>query len=461
MEKVLIIDDDPAICSSLSFALSDSFEVLSATDPREALYYLEREDVAVTILDLRLGPVDGLQVLREIRRIDPRSVIIVLTAYGTIRSSVEAMKGGAFYYLTKPVDSKELKTLIERGVEIRNLYKQVEALSNELRKQYEVSGIVGRSKAIHRVLDMVDRVKDIESNVVVLGESGTGKELVARALHFCGYRREQPFQVVNCAAIPEALLESELFGHVKGAFTGASYSYEGKLRAADGGTVFFDEIGEMPLSLQAKVLRFLQDRTVTPIGSLSSFEVNVRVIAATNRDLERLVHEGLFREDLFYRLNVIVIEVPPLRERKEDIPILAKHFIAKHARLLNRDVSDISPEALKSLFNYHYPGNIRELENIIERAVALADGNEVGLCDLPPNIHSVFLNKEDRIPVPSDPDLIPIYMGESLESVERKLILRTLAGVGGKQKDAARILGITDRTLRNKLKTYRDAEKDS
>jgi two-component system response regulator AtoC len=322
MEKVLIIDDDPAICSSLSFALSDSFEVLSATDPREALYYLEREDVAVTILDLRLGPVDGLQVLREIRRIDPRSVIIVLTAYGTIRSSVEAMKGGAFYYLTKPVDSKELKTLIERGVEIRNLYKQVEALSNELRKQYEVSGIVGRSKAIHRVLDMVDRVKDIESNVVVLGESGTGKELVARALHFCGYRREQPFQVVNCAAIPEALLESELFGHVKGAFTGASYSYEGKLRAADGGTVFFDEIGEMPLSLQAKVLRFLQDRTVTPIGSLSSFEVNVRVIAATNRDLERLVHEGLFREDLFYRLNVIVIEVPPLRERKEDIPIL-------------------------------------------------------------------------------------------------------------------------------------------
>lgn len=456
MEKVLIIDDDPAICSSLEFALGDSFEIVTATDPREGLYYYEKEDIAVTVLDLRLGFLDGLQVLREIRKIDPRSIVIVLTAYGTIRSSVEAMKEGAFYYLTKPVDTKELKTLIERGLEIHNLHRQVEALSKEVKKQYEVSSIVGRSKAVRRVLDMIDRVKDIDSNVVITGESGTGKELVARAIHFSGRRREGPFQVVNCAAIPETLLESELFGYVKGAFTGASHSHEGKLRAADGGTVFFDEIGEMPVWLQAKLLRFLQDRTVVPVGSVSSSKVNVRVIAATNRDLKKSVEEGLFREDLYYRLSVITIDVPPLRERKEDIPILTRHFIAKHTRLLDREVSSMSADALRALLDYHYPGNVRELENIVERAVALAHKQEIDIDDLPPELRQ----KEERRSLSFDPDLIPVYVGEALRAVERKVILKTLVKTGGKQKAAAKILGITDRTLRNKMKAYY-SEKDS
>lgn len=454
MEKILIIDDDPAICSSLSFALLNDFEVITATDPAVGFYYLQNEDIALTILDLYLGQVDGLQVLRKIRQFNPHAVVIVLTAYGSIRSSVEAIKEGAFYYLTKPVDIEELKALVNKGLELYHLQARLEMLNKELKKQYESYGIIGRSRAFDKILTLIEKVKDIDSNVLITGESGTGKELVARAIHYYGRRQKGPFEVINCAAIPENLLESELFGYQKGAFTGANRSYEGKLRAAHGGTIFLDEIGEMSLVLQAKVLRFLQDKTVLPLGSINTYPVDVRILAATNRNLPGAIKQNNFREDLYYRLSVINIELPPLRERKEDIPLLVKHFIAKYSALLGRQVDSITPEALRLLLNYNFPGNIRELENIIERSVALATGREITTDNLPSNLQPL------SDPLPMDiPDAIPVFIGETLDQVEKKLILSTLKKTGGRKKEAAILLGITDRTLRNKLKKYRIKEK--
>lgn len=447
MPKVLIIDDEPSICSSLKFALSKQYDVLAFMDPDEALEYVRHNEVSVVLLDVRLGQKDGLTVLPEIKRINPAAAVIIMTAYGSIKASVEAVKNGAFYYITKPVDLPDLLTLVQRAAELVELQTRVHFLDQEVNKKYQAHGIIGKSKAMLDVLNIIDKVKDIDSNVLIQGESGTGKELVARAIHFSGKRREAPFIAVNCAAIPENLLESELFGHEQGAFTGALKAKKGKFELADEGTIFLDEIGEMDVALQAKLLRVLQEKVVIPLGSEKSRKINTRIIAATNKNLLQEVEEGNFREDLYYRLNVIGIYLPPLRERKEDLHLLINHFIAKHCALQGRNVT-MSKDVMEKLLQHEYRGNIRELENIIERLIVLTSGEVIEDFELSKNSLDMYVKRhEDKAD-----SFIPVFFGESLEAVEQKIIAATLERVGGKQKEAAKILGITDRTLRNKLK---------
>jgi DNA-binding NtrC family response regulator len=446
LHRIVVIDDEPSICKSLKFALAKQYEVTTFTDPDKALDYLAENQVSVVLLDLRIGSKDGLVVLPEIKRINSNIAVIIMTAYGSIKSSVEAVKNGAFYYITKPVDLPDLHTLIQRAVELVELQTRVNFLDLELNKKYQTHGIIGKSKATLDVLNIVERVKDIDSNVLIQGESGTGKELVARAIHFSGKRGKSPFIAINCAAIPSSLLESELFGYEQGAFTGAIKTKRGKFELADGGSLFLDEIGDMDLALQAKLLRVLQEKVITPLGSETARKINVRIIAATNKNLLEEVVNDNFREDLYYRLNVIGIHLPPLRERKEDLPLLINHFLNKHCALHDRSVQ-MSNDVMEKLLNQDYRGNIRELENVIERLVVFTEGNIIENFELSKNCLDVYEQKASK-----KESFIPVSFGETIEEVEMKLIIATLEKVGGKQKEAAKILGVTDRTLRNKFK---------
>ncbi|WP_369345673.1 sigma-54-dependent transcriptional regulator [Caldalkalibacillus mannanilyticus] len=369
-KNLLIIDDEAAICSSLAFALEDEFLVQSTTDPFEGMEWVKQQSFDICLLDLKIGKIDGLEVLTELKRHQPELIVIIMTAYGSISSSVEAIKKGAYSYLTKPLHIEELLTLLGQALHVQKLNQQVEFLSQELEKKYGYQGMIGKTPVMKHVFQLIDKLKDIDTNVLITGESGTGKELVARGIHFSGKRKKEHFEVVNCAAIPETLLESELFGHEKGAFTGATSRREGKFLLANQGTIFLDEIGDMSVSLQAKLLRVLQQKEITPVGSDQTIKLDVRVIAATNRDLKQAVKLGEFRSDLFFRLNVVEIQLPPLRERKKDIPFLMHHFIHKYNQELGKNVKGFSPQALECLQNYDYPGNIRELANLIE-----SDGN--------------------------------------------------------------------------------------
>lgn len=331
MYHVMVIDDEPTICQSLTFALEDEYHVYAFTDPREALPLLERTEIAIVLLDLKIGEYDGMKILEEIKRISPSTIVIIMTAYGSIPSSVEAMRKGAFSYATKPLHIDELEVLMQKAEEVYALQSKVRWLSDELEKVTDNNGLIGESAAMREVFTLIDKVKDIGSNILITGESGTGKEVVARTIHYESKRRNKRFQAINCAAIPSHLLESELFGHEKGAFTGALQRKAGLFVLADGGTIFLDEIGEMDLALQGKLLRVLQERKVMPVGGTEEIEIDVRIVAATNRDLAKEVKENRFREDLYYRLNVIPMHLPPLRERKEDIPLLVKFSLEKSA----------------------------------------------------------------------------------------------------------------------------------
>ncbi|MCL4424157.1 MAG: sigma-54 dependent transcriptional regulator [Firmicutes bacterium] len=465
MEKLLIIDDEEAICSSLAFALEDEYRVRWALSSAAALQLLEGEEFGLVLLDLRLGDADGLDLLQEIRQKWPETLVIIMTAYGTIRSSVEAMRAGAFYYVTKPIELGELRLLLARAREFLELNGRVDRLREELLKTYNVGGIVGRSPAMARVFDLIHRVKDINSNVLITGESGTGKELVARAIHFLGNRREHNFEVINCAAIPRELLEAELFGYERGAFSGAFRSRKGRFLLANQGTLFLDEIAELDLALQAKILRLIQDKEVVPLGSNDRYRADVRIIAATNRDLPEAVRAGQFREDLYYRLNVISIAVPPLRERKEDIPLLVKFFLEKYTQAFGRHVHSVAPEVLLRMKEYVFPGNVRELENMIERAVALARGQGLRLEDFPllpsgarPAEEGARTRSASRLPngPNASPSSRPIigYVGETLETLERRAIEITLESYGGNRRETARVLGISERGLREKLRRW-------
>lgn len=447
MDTILIIDDEKSICTSLEFALEDNYRVLTCQDPVKALKIIKEEEISLVLLDLKIGEFDGISVLQKIKKINNDIIVIIMTAYGSIKSSVDAMRAGAYYYITKPVDIEELKLLILKALDYANLNNEVRRLNSKLNEKFGIQGIIGRSKRMREIFEIIDKVKDIDSNVLITGESGTGKELVAKAIHYQGKRKHFHFEAINCAAIPSQLLESELFGYEKGAFTGALQRKKGKFQLADKGTIFLDEIGEMDLSIQSKLLRVLQDRTITPLGSNQEYKVDIRVIAATNKDLETAIQEGAFREDLFYRLNVITINMPPLRERREDIPLLADHFIKKYNTALNKKVKGIEPSALEVLENYDYKGNVRELENIIERAIALTDNNKITVDDLP--LNTLAAARDGR-----EEDIIPVYYGESLKMVEKKVILETLKRCKGNRQRASDILGITERTLRNKLKEY-------
>ncbi len=446
--NLLILDDEISICKSLSFILEDDYEVYASTDPDEAIALSSHVAFSIALLDLRLGMHDGIDVLKQIRSVSPRTIVIIMTAYGSIPSAVEAMRQGAFYYASKPIDMHELKVLLEKAMEQFQLQSRVEWLSEEIQKAYDVHGLIGHSAQMQNVFSLIDKVKNIDSSVLIMGESGTGKELVARAIHFAGDRQKQVFSTINCAAIPANLIESELFGYEKGAFTGAAARKTGIFETANGGTLFLDEIGELDIGLQSKLLRVLQEKAIMRIGGQKEIPIDVRIIAATNRDLKKEIQQGKFREDLYYRLNVIPILLPPLRERQEDIPSLIQHFINKINERMSKQIKGIEPDALQLLLDYPFPGNVRELQNIIERSIALADGDRVTVSDLPGDLQT-------KPAQPADSKLVPVYVGETMEAVERKVILSTLQAMDGNRRKTAETLGIGERTLRDKLARYR------
>ncbi|WP_409344702.1 sigma-54-dependent transcriptional regulator [Paenibacillus sp. MBLB4367] len=451
--NLLILDDEAAICKSLSFILEDDYQVYTSVDPDEATALFAQLSFAVALLDLRIGMRDGIEVLRTIKRLSPKTVVVMMTAFGSIASAVEAMKLGAFYYVQKPIDMEELKVLAGRALEQHFLHSRVEWLNEEIRKAYDVHGLIGESERMKPVFTLIDKVKNIDSGVLITGESGTGKELVARAVHFAGERRERVFSTINCAAIPANLMESELFGYEKGAFTGANARKAGIFETADGGTLFLDEIGELDIGLQSKLLRVIQEKTVTPIGGHKEKRIDVRIIAATNRDLKKEAQQGKFREDLYYRLNVIPIELPPLRERKEDIPPLIRHFMDKIGGKMSKQMKGISQEALQLLTGYSFPGNVRELQNIIERSIALADGDMLTIRDMPMDLRQ---ERGQGQAAEGDGRLVPVYVGETVEEAEKKLIMATLRALDGNRRKTADTLGIGERTLRDKLAKWKE-----
>ncbi len=448
--NILIIDDERSICESLKFAFSTEYNVRITTDPHEGLSLLRENDFDVVLLDMRLGSVDGIDILRAIHEVELPSAVIVMTAYGSETTAVEAMKLGAFSYLTKPLDIDELKIVVSNAVQFVKMSDKVNYLSEELNKISANDTIIAESTAMRRVLQLADKIKDTDTNVLITGESGTGKELIARRIHYNGLRKNERFVVINCAAIPENLLESELFGYKKGAFTGAAANHKGKFSQADNGTLFLDEIGDMQISLQAKILRALQERVIVPIGSYEGEKVNVRMIAATNRNLKEMVKEGLFREDLYYRLNVITIETPPLRNRRDDIIPLCNYYIEKFNREQKKNIKGLSPTAEQFLMNYDFPGNVRQLANIMERAVILTNGSTISSLAL-----SEELNPTRKSAAEHEPQNINSFLaGKTLKELERIAIIAALDASGGKKSDAAKSLGISERGLWYKIKEY-------
>jgi len=407
---------------------------------------VEQEPFDLILLDIRMPGMDGIDALTEIRRISPYVPVLMMTAYASVKTAVDALKAGAFEYLIKPLDIEELKILIEKALEHYHLREENLVLKERLGNRFDFSRMIGKSRKMIELFELLAQVAPTDATVLILGESGTGKELVANALHHNSPRASQPFIKVACAALPETLLESELFGHERGAFTGAIARREGRFWSAHRGSIFLDEVGEMSPTTQTKLLRVLQEREFEPLGSTRTIKVNVRVIAATHKDLEKEVREGRFREDLFYRLNVVPISIPPLRERKEDLPSLTLYFLSLYGEKNKKELKEISPKALDLLIRYDWPGNIRELENCIERAVIVARGEMITPADLPPQIQALSRGKEDQgILFPS---------GISLQDAEKALILKTLEDTGGNRSRAAEILGINRRTLQIKLKEY-------
>jgi DNA-binding NtrC family response regulator len=432
--RVLLVDDDPDFCEALGDRLrSLGFEVSVADRGPEALRLCREEPPAIVLLDLVLPGMDGMAVLEAIRRSEPDAVVIVITGHGTIARAVEAMKKGAYDFVSKPVDAKHLEIVLGKALERQALRDANALLSSEVGDRY--AAIVGDSSQMREVLDVARRAAPSGATVLLLGESGTGKEVIARAIHRWSRRADQPFVVVNCVALSEELLESELFGHEKGAFTGAHQQKRGKLEVAHGGTVFLDEIGDIRPALQAKLLRVLQDQTFERVGGTRPIQTDVRFVAATNRDLRTAVRDGLFRLDLFYRLNVVAMTLPPLRERAGDVPALAQHFLERYRRELKRELRALTPDTLAALRRYAWPGNVRELENVIERAAVLADGPDVTPRDLPGEIREAGLTEG------MSPEAARTYHA-AVEEFKRGLIASTLRRTSGNRTRAARLLGL-------------------
>jgi len=443
-EKILVVDDEVDMRALLRDILQEGgFQVAVAGSGREALKLMAEEEYPVVLTDLRMKEMQGIELLAEIKRTLPDTNVILMTAFGSVETAIEAMKQGAYDYLIKPVKTDDLLRITERASREAALRREVSRLRREVRKDYSFHQILGKSKPMREVFDLIRRVADSPTNVLITGESGTGKELVAKAIHYNSDRRDAPFVPVNCAAIPEALLESELFGHVRGAFTDAKTDKRGLFEEASGGTLFLDEISELPLMLQAKLLRAIQEREIRRVGATRSVAVDVRIIAATNLNLTEEVKAKRFREDLFYRLNVIEIRLPPLRERKEDIPLLSDAFFQKCAQARQKPLQGISEPALALLIDYPWPGNVRELENVIERAVTLARGEKVVPEDLPAPIQGA--RGDRRVLDEAAEQILP------LQEMEKHYILRILEKTGGNKYQAAQALGIDRKTLYRKL----------
>ena len=443
--KILVVDDERSILVLLKEALGQwGYLVTTAASAAEALGILKSELFDALITDIRMPDMSGLELLREVKKQDESIEVVMMTGYPTIASAVQALKEGAYDYLSKPLILDELRHLMSRMMERKFLRGEIHTLRARLGEELTVNELIGTSVPMERVKEIIGKVAVTDSPVLIEGESGTGKELVAAAIHRLSSRAKRPFIPVNCSAIPQDLLESEFFGHVRGAFSGAVADALGLFRGADEGTIFLDEIAELSPALQVKLLRVLQEMQVRPVGSTKAFPVDVRVIAATNRDLERAMTEGSFRQDLFYRLNVVRVTLPPLRERREDIPSLINHFLRRFNKRFHRDVRGVAPEALAALSAYTFPGNVRELENLIERAFAMGAREQIALTDLP------SLSKTPMASTPvTSPESVP-----ALADVERELILKALAVFKDDKEAAARALGISRRTIYRRLKEY-------
>ncbi len=445
--RILVVDDERSMQEFLEiFFRSEGFEVVTAGDLGSAQLHLESDDFDVVITDIQMPDGSGLDLLRAVRDVSLETVVIMITAFANTETAIAAMKEGAYDYITKPFKLDEIRLVVEKGLEKKLLSSENRRLRDELRRQSRDRSIIGNSSAIRRVFELVAQVADSKANVLISGESGTGKEMVARAVHNGGERRDKPFVVVNCAAIPENLLESELFGHVKGAFTGAVQNKAGLFETADGGTLFLDEVGELTPPLQVKLLRVIQEKTFRRVGGTSDQSADVRIVAATNRRLQEEVAADRFREDLYYRLNVIEIPLPPLRERPDDIAMLVEHFVTKYANEMGKQVTGCSDATMQKLLEYRFPGNVRELENVIERAVALTREPVIGEESLPPALLDPAPRAEAaRIP-PGGVDL-----DQLMEDYERSLLLEALGPAGGVKKKAAQLLGISFRSFRYRL----------
>jgi len=443
-ETVLLVEDDDALRGSLAELLKDrGYRVVTSRTAQEGIRLLS-DSVSAVVTDLKLPDASGMEVLRAARREDPELPVVVMTGYGSTPSIVEAMREGAFHYIDKPVDPDALFSILGDALKHRARAREIMTLRQALDEKYGFENLIGNSEPMHRTFEKIRQVAPVRTSVLIEGASGTGKELVARAIHHLSPRRSGPFVALNCAAIPANLVESELFGHEKGSFTGADSRRIGKFQQADAGTLFIDEIGEMELGIQAKFLRVLETQEITPVGGNEVRKVDARVIAASNRELKKLVAEGRFREDLYFRVNVVRIFLPPLRERIGDIPLLVRFFLDRLAKEHGRPPLKVDPEALKRLENYSWPGNVRELKNLLESITVLSARNQITVADLPVEVAGAH----DQSPSPR------FKLGMSLPELEREAILKTLEGVGGNRTRAAEILQISLRTLQRKLKEY-------
>jgi two-component system, NtrC family, response regulator PilR len=452
--SVLVVDDEQSMREVLEIVLTNQgYRVKTAANIAQAVGHLENTAFDAVLTDLRIGSDHeaGMKLLSWLQEKMPATPAIMITAYGSVETAIEAMKRGAVDYILKPFNNQEIRMLLKRAIEERDLRRENTAMRKEQARQGRLDNFMGTSMAIEEVREMIRRVSSLPTTVAIHGESGTGKELVAKGIHQLSDRADKPFVAVNCGAFPENLLESELFGHKKGAFTGAVEDKEGLFVVANGGVLFLDEVGEMPPALQVKLLRVLDNNVIMPVGSTVEIHVDVRIISATNRDLERMVGEGDFREDLFYRLNVIPIYIPPLREHPDDVPLLARHFAAEHAAKMGREHITITPEAEEALCKYAWQGNVRELRNVMERTVALCSTQRLEMADLPPNVRNYVP------PTDGHKTLLPpggLDLEAHIADIERDLITQALKGSRYSQKKAARLLGLTPRSLRYRLQKY-------
>jgi DNA-binding NtrC family response regulator len=451
--RLVVIDDEVNAAAALETLLKeDGYEIARAHDARSALALLEKTEPDVVLTDLRMPGMDGLELLAKIKEIRPETMVILMTAFGTVKTAVKAMKLGAEDYLSKPIDVEELEVVLQKALDRKGLVEEARSLRERLEHKYRLDNLVGESPEMLAVFKTIRQVAPSSASVLLLGESGTGKELFAQALHQNSPRRNRPFIKVACAALPETLLESELFGHEKGSFTGAVYTRAGRFEAADGGTLFLDEIGDITPTVQVKLLRFLEEREFERVGGNRTFKVDVRIVAATHRDLKKKLEEGTFREDLYYRLNVIEIHIPPMRDRPGDIPLLAHHFLRKYADANGKDIKSISDDVLALLLSHGWPGNVRELENAMERAVVLSSEGVLTPVHFPTLRRAA--GAEAPKPAAGVATLGVRIPGSTLADLEREAILRTLEAVGGSTSKAAAILDISARKIQYKLKEY-------
>lgn len=447
-KRIMVVDDDRNTRRLIEDILTKTkqYDVIQATNGEACLKKLSEEDVDLVLIDIQMPGIDGIETLRRMKEWNAHLPVVMMTAHGTIERAVSSMKLGSYDFLTKPFQSERLKVTVKNALEANALETEVQSLRSELHDRYQFENIVGQSGVMQELFRAVEKIVDSEVTVLIQGESGTGKELFARAIHNrCKARVDKPFVAVNCTALPESLLESELFGHEKGAFTGAVSRRIGKFELADGGTVFLDEIGDMSLATQSKILRVLQEREFERLGGNTMVKVNIRLITATNKNIDEEVRKGAFREDLFYRISVFPIKLPPLRERKSDIPFLASHFCERYSKRENKEVNKVHADALRILMNYHWPGNVRELENAIERAVVITNSSEVSVQDLPPHIVSFG---EEHIDYPEE------SLPQWIEKLEVEVLRKTLLEFEGNITRAAKKLGIGRATIYRKAKKY-------